>query len=227
MILSDAINHIQKVIKLTEASCNRPLGSVQLLAVSKKHSVDLIRQAFSLGLTEFAENYYQEAYAKIIKLHELNITWHFIGPVQSNKAQGIARYFNWVHSISRFKTAKLLSEYRPVNLQPLNICLQINISGEGTKSGIRSDQAAELAKSITSLPHLKLRGLMTIPPIESDPQKQYQNFLELQQLMHSLNKDFNLTMDTLSMGMSDDLVPAIKAGATIIRIGRAIFGERI
>lgn len=159
-------------------------------------------------------------------LKDLPICWHFIGPIQSNKTKGIAKYFNWVHSIDRNKTAKLLNQFRSEQLPPLNVCLQINLAGETTKSGIPPEHAIDLALEVKQLPNLQLRGLMTIPPQQNNMQTQYDLFLKLNQLKESINKTLHLKMDTLSMGMSDDLVPAIKAGSTIVRIGRAIFGER-
>lgn len=159
-------------------------------------------------------------------MQSVPICWHFIGPIQSNKTKGIAALFHWVHSISRLKIAECLNEFRPLNLGPLNICLQINLVDEKTKSGISPEYAVELARAVSQLPHLKLRGLMTIPPPQHDPQIQYALFNELNQLMHSLNQELGLDMDTLSMGMSSDFVTAIKAGATIVRIGQGLFGER-
>lgn len=226
MTLKQRIQHIQQLITNTEQACNRTAGSVLLLAVSKKHNVSTIKEAFALGITHFGENYYQEALEKITQLEDLNVCWHFIGPIQSNKAKGIATHFDWVHSINRFSVAEQLNNYRPLHKPPLNVCLQINLVAEPTKSGITSEQAKELAKDIQQLPRLKLRGLMLIPPVLNNAEEQYQLFIRLNELLHSLNHELDLHMDTLSMGMSDDLIPAIHAGATIIRVGRALFGER-
>lgn len=220
------LNHITQVISQTALECNRAPSDILLLAVSKQQNAAAITEAFQQGIKNFGENYYQEALQKISELHHLPLCWHFIGPIQSNKTKGIASHFSWVHSVDRIKIAKLLSEQRPANLEPLNICLQINLLDEQSKSGIPPEQAHELAQAVSQLPNLRLRGLMTIPPPEQDPQKQYEVFMQLNQLLHSLNQELGLKMDTLSMGMSDDLAPAIKAGATIVRIGRAIFGER-
>ncbi|QMT59672.1 YggS family pyridoxal phosphate-dependent enzyme [Legionella sp. PC997] len=217
---------IKELIRQTELECDRKPGSVLLLAVSKQQSIEAINELFQLGITNFGESYFQEAQKKIDAFKNSPICWHFIGPIQSNKTKGIATSFNWVHSISRFKIAQHLNEYRPRHLDPLNICLQINLVEEKTKSGIPPEHAAELALAVNQLPYLKLRGLMTIPPPQQDMQSQYEIFKQLNQLMHSLNRELGLNMDTLSMGMSDDLVPAIKAGATIVRVGRALFGER-
>jgi PLP dependent protein len=227
MTLSHTIHHIHQLISETEHACHRPPGSVLLLAVSKQHSVKSIEEAFKLGITQFGENYYQEAKQKIKTLNHLNLSWHFIGPIQSNKTKGIATHFDWVHSVNKISIAERLNQYRPPDLPPLNICLQVNIIEEPSKSGVHYDDTLELARAICQLPRLKLRGLMTIPPPQIEPQAQYDVFIQLNHLMHSLNNQLELHMDTLSMGMSEDLVPAIQAGSTIVRIGRAIFGERI
>lgn len=226
MNLCKNIQKIHQSIIDAAQSCNRNPGNILLLAVSKQQSIEAIQEAYRLGITQFGESYFQEALQKIKSLEKLPISWHFIGPIQSNKTKGIATYFSWVHSISRLKIAQLLNTYRPKNLEPLNVCLQISLIEEKNKSGISPEQATELALAINQLPHLKLRGLMTIPPVQENPQKQYEVFLQLNQLMHSLNQELRLNMDTLSMGMSDDIVPAIKAGSTLVRIGRAIFGDR-
>ncbi|MBI2785054.1 MAG: YggS family pyridoxal phosphate-dependent enzyme [Legionella longbeachae] len=226
MNLYQNLNQVQQLITQAELASGRKSGSVLLLAVSKQQSVELIKEAFQFGIKHFGESYFQEAQKKINELQNLSICWHFIGPIQSNKTKGIASNFSWVHSINRYKIAYQLNEYRPKNLDPLNICLQINLVDEKTKAGISPEHAIELAQAVSQLPNLKLRGLMTLPPPQKNPQDQYDLFIQLNQLMHSLNNQLNLNMDTLSMGMSDDLVPAIKAGATIVRIGRALFGER-
>jgi pyridoxal phosphate enzyme (YggS family) len=226
MNISDNIKSIRDLINQTESSANRTPGSVLLLAVSKQQSVEAISEAFKHGIIDFGENYFQEAEKKITQLKNLPITWHFIGPIQSNKSKNIASLFSWVHSIDRIKVATLLSESRPLNLPPLNVCLQINLTSEATKSGVSSEEAMDLAYAVSLLPNLNLRGLMTIPPPLNDVQEQYQLFLQLKQLMQLINQQLNLNMDTLSMGMSDDLIPAIQAGATIVRVGQAIFGTR-
>lgn len=226
MNIGNNIATIKELITQTELAAHREPGSVLLLAVSKQQSIEAITLAFEQGQTHFGENYYQEALEKITKLKHLPICWHYIGPIQSNKTKGIAEHFDWVHSVNRIKIAELLSEHRPNNLAPLNVCLQVNLIEEPSKSGIAVEQVNELARAVSQLPNLKLKGLMTIPPPQNNTQEQYQLFLQLTQLMHAINKESGLNMDTLSMGMSDDLVPAIQAGATIIRIGRAIFGER-
>ncbi|AWN73775.1 YggS family pyridoxal phosphate-dependent enzyme [Legionella anisa] len=226
MSLQQNLYQIKQLIKQSELDFGREPGSVLLLAVSKQQSIEAISQLFHLGVTHFGESYFQEAQQKINALKNMPICWHFIGPIQSNKAKGIAISFSWVHSVSRLKIAQYLNEYRPTHLAPLNICLQISLVDEKTKSGIPPEDAAELALAISQLPHLKLRGLMTIPPPQHNTQTQYDLFIQLNQLMHTLNQELGLNMDTLSMGMSDDLVSAIEAGTTIVRVGRALFGER-
>lgn len=227
MNLQQNLHQIQQRIKHAAKAAGRTTEEVLLLAVSKQQSTAAITTLYQLGVSHFGESYFQEAEEKIKALHELSICWHFIGPIQSNKTKGIANHFNWVHSINRLKIAQLLSTYRPAHLLPLNVCLQVNLIPEKTKSGVSPEEVRALAFAVHQLPHLKLRGLMTIPPPEKDPQKQFDLFMQLHQLLHSLNQELDLDMDTLSMGMSDDLVPAIKAGATIVRIGQAIFGQRI
>lgn len=226
MVLYQNLNQVQQKIHLAEQASGRKVGSILLLIVTKKQTIEAIRELTRFGVSHFGESYFQEAQKKINALKNLPLYWHFIGPIQSNKTKGIAQSFSWVHSLSHFKIALQLNEARPPNLEPLNVCLQIKLIEENTKSGIRPEDAATLALAVSQLPHLKLRGLMTILPPQQNPQKQYDLFLQLKQLMHLLNQELGLTMDTLSMGMSDDLVPAINAGATIVRIGRAIFAER-
>ncbi|MGL5741064.1 MAG: YggS family pyridoxal phosphate-dependent enzyme [Legionella sp.] len=226
MTLYQNLHEIQHLITQTAIASGRNPESILLLAVSKQQGIETIRELARLGISHFGESYFQEAQLKINAFKSMPLCWHFIGPIQSNKTKGIASSFSWVHSISRLKIAHQLNEYRPKNLDPLNVCLHINLVDETTKSGIPPEHASELAFAVSQLPHLKLKGLMTIPPPQKDHKKQYDLFMQLNQLMHYLNQQLQLNMDTLSMGMSDDLVPAIQAGATIVRIGRAIFGER-
>lgn len=227
MSLAHTIPQLQQLIKESARACNREHESIMLLAVSKQQSVATIKEAAHLGLIHFGENYYQEAEEKIEQLHDLGLCWHFIGPIQSNKTKGIATHFSWVHSVNRINIAERLNKHRDANLPSLNVCIQVNLVAEKTKSGVSSEEVKELAHVISQLPRLKLRGLMTIPPPQHNPKEQYEIFMQLNRLLHSLNKEMDLSMDTLSMGMSDDIVPAIQAGATIIRIGRALFGDRI
>lgn len=213
--------------KISEAALNagRNPDEVRLLAVSKSFPATALREAYRAGQTSFAESYVQEALEKIAELDDLPIEWHFIGPIQSNKTRIIAAHFAWVHSIDRLKIAQRLSEQRPEHLPPLQVCLQVNISDEASKSGITPAEAGELAHAIAKLPRLRLRGMMAIPAASSDIAVQRLAFAALRTLRDQLNQQ-GLTMDTLSMGMSQDFSAAIAEGATIVRIGTAIFGER-
>lgn len=222
----ERIDTILTLIRQTEASCRRETGSVQLLAVSKGHSASMIKQAFTAGLRDFGESYLQEAQSKLDLLSTLPICWHFIGPVQSNKTQAIAQNFSWVHGVSRFKIAQRLNDARPISMPPLNICLQVNFDEEASKSGIDPAGVEALASAVLRLPRLHLRGLMMIPRKNVDEALQYLSFVRLTNLLNTLNHNLSLTLDTLSMGMSDDWQAAIRAGSTMIRIGSAIFGER-
>lgn len=226
MSLEQKITQILMLIEQAEIEYNRKPGSVLLVAVTKKQSIASIKMAFQLGLTHFGENYYQEALGKIEALKELSIDWHFIGSIQSNKTKGIATHFDWVHGLVNQQTALLLNKYRPPHLPALNVCLQINSLAEKSKSGLSPHEAQQLAVAVSQLPRLRLRGLMCIPPPPKNPEESYPAFLQLSQLMLSINLESKLQMDTLSMGMSDDFIPGIQAGATIVRLGRALFGER-
>lgn len=226
MTIEQNIDHIKELMHQTESSSHRKPGDVILLAVSKNQSIDSIKKAFDHGITHFGENYLQEALIKMDSLQEVPVHWHFIGPIQSNKAKKIATTFSWVHSIDRIKIASLLNEHRKTMATPLNVCVQINLLGEVSKSGLSPKEADEVLKAISLLPHLNLRGLMLIPPPLTSIAEQYQVFLKMKQLFDELNARLKLNMDTLSMGMSDDFIPAIKAGSTLIRIGQAIFGLR-
>ncbi len=222
-------SHFEQVferIHTAEQSCQRT-GQVTLLAVSKTKPTAMVEGAYELGQRHFGENYLQEALGKIEELGSLDeIIWHFIGPIQSNKTRDIACSFQWVHSVDRLKIAKRLSDQRDGSLPALNICLQVNISGEESKSGITLSELPALVEEISHLPNIKLRGLMAIPAPESDPEKQKQPFRDLADAMERLNKAFNLDMDTLSMGMTGDLEAAIEEGSTMVRIGTALFGAR-
>ena len=219
---------LQTVMQRIDAATSRfsrESGSVTLLAVSKTRSSEELRAMAAQGITHFGENYLQEALDKITDLADLSLEWHFIGPIQSNKTRSIAEHFDWVHSVDRFKIAQRLSEQRPAELPPLNICLQINISGESSKSGIGLDELPELAKQVSLLPRLNLRGLMAIPAQAVGFDAQRQPFRMLRLAMEELNAS-GMKLDTLSMGMSDDLEAAIAEGATLVRIGTALFGPR-
>jgi pyridoxal phosphate enzyme (YggS family) len=207
----------------------RDPAQISLLAVSKTFGPEAILDAAQAGQRAFGENYLQEALEKMAALRALQpgllLEWHFIGPIQSNKTRQIAEHFDWVHSVEREKIAQRLSEQRPPHLPPLNICLQINISGEASKSGVLPEQAAELAHAIASLPRLRLRGLMAIPEPADSVERQRVPLRELRLLFERLQAQ-GLTLDTLSMGMSADLAAAVAEGATMVRIGTAIFGKR-
>lgn len=223
----------ERVLALTtairdlESQANRPAGCVQLLAVSKGQPPSAIQDAFNAGLRHFAENYLQEAQKKINALSNIDLCWHFIGSIQSNKSQLIARDFSWVHSVSRLSIAEKLNQARPDHLPPLNICLQIKLDNDESKSGIKPEDILELALKITQLPRLALRGLMVIASEKTSLDERYALFSTTANCMQSLNSQLHLSMDTLSMGMSDDLAQAIAAGSTMIRIGRRLFGERV
>lgn len=202
--------------------------SVRLIAVSKTFPVEAIQEAYACGQRDFAENYVQECESKVLALKEQcpDITWHFIGPLQSNKTREVAQHCDWVHSIDRLKIAQRLSEQRDAQLPPLQVCLQVNISGEASKSGVPAHEAAALAREVAKLPRLKLRGLMCIPEPAQNFEAQRKPFAALAALMQQLNREGGYAMDTLSMGMSADMRAAIAEGATQVRIGTAIFGNR-
>ena len=217
---------IRAAIKQAALVAKRDAAEISLLAVSKTMPASSIREAYIAGQTAFGENYLQEALDKMQELKDLPLDWHFIGPIQSNKTRLIAENFKWVHSVDRFKIAQRLSEQRPAALPPLNICLQINVSGENSKGGIKVEEAATMAAAIAQLPNLKLRGLMAIPAPAEEMSAQRLPFVKMRELMADLNQQ-GLALDTLSMGMSHDLEAAILEGATIVRVGTAIFGKRM
>ncbi len=204
----------------------RPTGSVQLLAVSKTRPAEDIRAAYAAGQRHFGENYLQEAVDKIEQLRDLDIEWHFIGRIQSNKTKTIAEHFDWVHSVDTLKQAQRLNAQRPATLPPLNICLQINVDAEDSKGGTTLQQSVDLVRQIQQLPRLQLRGLMTLPAPAVGIEEQRRPFRILRELRDQLSTP-ELPLETLSMGMSDDLEAAIAEGATIVRIGTAIFGPRV
>ncbi len=219
-------NNLQAVRRaITVAAAARHPETVTLLAVSKTFPAEAIREAYQAGQTRFAENYVQEALQKIRLLGDLNIEWHFIGPLQSNKTRQIAEHFCWVHSVDRLKIAERLSEQRPPSLPPLQLCLQVNISGEDSKSGVSPEALPELAAQVAKLPGVALRGLMAVPAPDKDQTLLHAAFARLRHLQEQLNSQ-GYQLDTLSMGMSDDFAVAIAEGATMLRIGSAIFGER-
>ena len=222
-MISSRLKEILSQIKEAEISYHREPGSVLLLAVSKtKPSAD-IALAYQAGQRHFGENYCQEALIKQRELGAFAITWHFIGPIQSNKTKAIACHFDWVHSVDSLAIAQRLSKQRPANLTPLNVCLQINMSNELSKSGISLDELPELCEQVAALPNIKLRGVMTIPAPEDDFEKQRQPYKKLCEAINQLDR---FKLDTLSFGMSGDLVAAIAEGSTIVRVGSALFGAR-
>ncbi|WP_299197398.1 YggS family pyridoxal phosphate-dependent enzyme [uncultured Amphritea sp.] len=225
--ITDRLEKLHSQIKAAAETANRQPQTVQLLAVSKTREADELRQAWSAGQRAFGENYLQEALDKIEALQDLDIGWHFIGPIQSNKTRPIAENFDWVHSVDRFKIAQRLSDQRPAGMAPLNICLQVNISEETSKSGALPADLPALAAEVAALKNISLRGLMAIPASNDDPQLQRRPFAQMQALLQTLQQQLpDQPLDTLSMGMSADMEAAILEGATIVRIGTALFGPR-
>ena len=224
--IASNLQAVRDAIAAAAAAAGRKASEVKLLAVSKAFPPDALREAYHAGQRCFAESYVQEALDKITALRDLAIEWHYIGPIQSNKTRAIAENFIWVHSVDRLKIAERLSEQRPAHLPPLQICLQVNISLEASKSGIVPGEAGALAHAVAKLPNLKLRGLMTVPAPSEDFAVQRLPFAQLRKLRDQLNQQ-GLQLDTLSMGMSHDFAAAIAEGATMVRIGTAIFGDRI
>ena len=220
--IADNIGLVSQRIRAAADAVQRDASSIHLLAVSKTKPAQAVREAYAAGQLEFSENYLQEALGKQAELTDLPLSWHFIGPIQSNKTRAIAETFAWVHSVDRRKIAQRLSEQRPADLPPLNICIQVNVSGEASKSGCTPADLPALANAISALPRLTLRGLMAIPEPTEDRTEQDAAFATVRDLQNSLN----LPLDTLSMGMSHDLESAIAQGATWVRIGTALFGAR-
>jgi len=223
--IKDNLQQVHARIHDACAAAQRPVQSVTLLAVSKTFDAQAVREAFDAGQRAFGENYVQEALAKIDALRDLQIEWHLIGPLQSNKTRTVAEAFDWVHSVERLKIAQRLSEQRPAQLPPLQLCLQVNISGEASKSGLAPAEVAEVAHAVAALPRVRLRGLMAIPEPAGDFAAQRAPHRALRELFDVLRRD-GLALDTLSMGMSADLEAAIAEGATLVRVGTAIFGAR-
>jgi len=230
--MSSILDNLQAVhaqIHSAAQSATRDPATIRLLAVSKTFGADAVLEAAQAGQRAFGENYLQEAVDKITALRashpEYLLEWHFIGPIQSNKTRPIAEHFDWVHSVEREKIAHRLSEQRPQHLPPLNVCLQVNVSGEASKSGVAPDQVLSLAQAVAGMPRLKLRGLMAIPEPSTDYEQQRMPLRQMRELFDTLCAQ-GMELDTLSMGMSSDLQAAIVEGATIVRIGTAIFGKR-
>jgi pyridoxal phosphate enzyme (YggS family) len=229
MSISENLQLVQHRIATSAQAAGRDPTSITLLAVSKTFDAQAVLIAAQAGQRVFGENYVQEAIDKISATRELNpnlqLEWHFIGPIQSNKTRQIAEHFDWVHSVDRLKIAQRLSEQRPADMPPLQICLQVNVSGEETKSGIEPDALLELARGVNTLPNIRLRGLMAIPEPTEDVEQQRAAFAKLRFMQNDLQA-VGIPTDTLSMGMSADMDAAIAEDATIVRIGTAIFGGR-
>lgn len=227
--IADNTKKVTTRIEKAALNAGRQPHAVQLLAVSKRQSVAALQAAIAAGLRAFGENYLQEALPKMAALQPVpGLVWHFIGPIQTNKTRDIAASFHWVHSLDRLKIAQRLNEQRPDEMPPLNVCIQVNIDQEASKSGTSPDQVISLAAAILQLPRLRLRGLMTLPPADLDDGELHLRFASLRLLLLRLQKLYpdHPELDTLSMGMSSDLEIAISEGATLVRIGTALFGER-
>ncbi|MBA4263050.1 MAG: YggS family pyridoxal phosphate-dependent enzyme [Comamonadaceae bacterium] len=228
-MIEDKLQQLRRRVAAACAQAGRDVNAVTLLAVSKTFGPDAVAQALAAGQHAFGENYIQEGVEKILALRASHpgaaLEWHCIGPVQSNKTRLVAAHFDWVHSVDRLKIAQRLSEQRPPELAPLQVCLQVNVDGGATKSGVTPGELPALAAAVAALPRLRLRGLMCIPESSDSFESQRTVFLQARALFDDLNA-CGLGLDTLSMGMSDDLDAALAAGATLVRVGRAVFGSR-
>lgn len=223
--IAQSLEKIRNRVTVLEHRYGRPPGSTQVLAVSKTKPPEAVRAAVEAGQRDFGENHVQDAITKLDALAELDLVWHFIGPIQSNKTRIVAARFDWVHSIDRAKIARRLNEQRPDDIPPLNVCVQVNVSGEESKSGVEPEAVRALAEVVSELPRLKLRGLMTLPRPCDALELQRRPFAALRGMLEALNAS-GYALDTLSMGMTNDMEAAIAEGATIVRIGTAIFGPR-
>lgn len=223
--IAESLKAVRDSIDVTARKYDRDPDSIKLLAVSKTKPVAQIAAAIDAGQQAFGENYPDEAVEKIVELGQSACEWHFIGAIQSRKSAGIAKHFSWVHSIDRLKVARKLSENRPADMPALQCCLQINIDNESSKSGVSAEQVFELAAQVSEFPRLTLRGLMAIPMPQTELDQQRDAFARVRQLLSELKKTYP-ELDTLSMGMSGDLEAAIAEGATVVRVGTAIFGAR-
>ncbi|TXH91282.1 MAG: YggS family pyridoxal phosphate-dependent enzyme [Rhodoferax sp.] len=226
-MIAENLHHVQARMQAAAQAAGRAPGAVQLLAVSKTFPAAAVREAFGAGQYAFGENYIQEAVEKITALADLRsqLQWHCIGPIQSNKTRPVAEHFDWVHTVDRLKIAQRLSEQRPEHLPPLQVCIQVNVDGGATKSGVAPGEALVLAREVVALPRLQLRGLMCIPEPAPDFEAACAVFTRARSLFDALNAE-GLALDTLSMGMSSDLEAAIHSGSTMVRVGSAIFGAR-
>jgi pyridoxal phosphate enzyme (YggS family) len=223
--VTENLRKIRDLLHFAAIEANRDPAEVRLLAVSKKQSLEKIREAYAAGQRDFGENFVQEGVEKIEAMAKDDLTWHFIGHLQSNKTRVVAEYFDWVHTIDKFKTARRLSDQRPDDLPPLNLCLQVNVDDEESKSGVTPEALPELAAACRDLPNIRLRGLMCLPAIRENLDEQRIPFAVLRKLAEKLRTG-GVDTDTLSMGMTADFRAAILEGATIVRIGTALFGER-
>jgi pyridoxal phosphate enzyme (YggS family) len=223
--LPEQVRAVRNRIELATRAAGRNVDSVTLLAASKAQPANSIRALAQAGVRHFGESYVQEALEKMQELRDLGLTWHFIGRLQANKTRPVASSFDWVHGVDRLKIAERLAEQRPFHAPPLNVCLQVNVGGEASKGGATSEELPALATAVAALPRLKLRGLMCLPPDEGDPSRQRAWFASVRSQLESLNAA-GAKLDTLSMGMSGDLEAAILEGATLVRIGTALFGPR-
>lgn len=228
-LISQALQQVRARVAQAEAAAQRPAGSVTLIAVSKTFPATAVADAVNAGQRAFGENYVQEGTQKVVEVASMQpgvrLEWHFIGPLQSNKTREVAEHFDWVHSIDRIKIAQRLSEQRPAHLPPLNLCLQVNVSAEDTKSGVAESELETLVQQVATLPHIKLRGLMCIPAPADDLHAKRAPFARLRMLRDQLNAR-GFALDALSMGMSADIEAAVLEGATHVRVGTAIFGAR-
>jgi hypothetical protein len=223
--LAENLHSVRKRLAGAAAGCGRTVESITLLAVGKSQPASVLAAAADLGQRHFGENYLQEALPKLAALAPRRLTWHFIGQLQSNKTRAVAENFDWVHTVDRLRIAERLSAQRPYHAPPLRVCIQVRIGAESSKGGVDPDRAAELVEAVSALPRLELRGLMCLPPAESDPQRQRAWLRQLRELRDRIDAGRGLLPD-LSMGMSDDLEAAVAEGSTIVRIGTAIFGPR-
>lgn len=224
--IEQRLQQLRSRIVAAAGAAGRDPAEIRLIAASKTFDAAAVREAHAVGQVDFGENYAQEALDKMDELGDLPLVWHFIGPIQSNKTRAIAERFDWVHSVDRLKIAERLSAQRPQSLPPLDICLEVNISGEASKGGVPAEDLPVLAQAVSHLPRLRLRGLMAIPAPSSDPLEQRAAFAAVRRLYEALRAS-GYSLDTLSMGMSGDLEAAIAEGATMVRVGTAIFGERV
>lgn len=224
--IEQRLQQLRSRIVAAAGAAGRDPAEIRLIAASKTFDASAVREAHAVGQVDFGENYAQEALDKMDELGDLPLVWHFIGPIQSNKTRAIAERFDWVHSVDRLKIAERLSAQRPQSLPPLDICLEVNISGEASKGGVPAEDLPVLAQAVSHLPRLRLRGLMAIPAPSSDPLEQRAAFAAVRRLYEALRAS-GYSLDTLSMGMSGDLEAAIAEGATMVRVGTAIFGERV